>query len=39
MDLEEVMGLQELQRKMKVLVFGGNRFVGRALIELSLIHI
>ena len=33
MDLEEVMGLQELQKKMKVLVFGGNRFVGRALIE------
>ena len=33
MDLEEVMGLQELEQRQKVLVFGGNRFVGKALIE------
>ena len=33
MDLEEVMGLQELEQRKKVLVFGGNRFVGKALIE------
>ena len=33
MDLEEVMGLQELEQRKKVLVFGGNRFVGKAFIE------
>ena len=32
MDLEEVMGLQELEQRKNVLVFGGNRFVGKALI-------
>ena len=32
MDLEEVMGLQELEQRKNVLVFGGNRFVGKALV-------
>ena len=32
MDLEEVMGLQELEQRKNVSVFGGNRFVGKALV-------
>ena len=33
MDLEEIFGQQKLEQRKNVLVFGGNRFVGKALIE------
>ena len=31
MDLEEIFGQQKLEQRKNVLVFGGNRFVGKAL--------
>ncbi len=32
MDLEEIFGQQKLEQRKNVLVFGGNRFVGKALV-------